>query len=109
MRACVASGSSTVIRDFQLSDIIPSAEELHSYYRYVGSMTTPGCEQAVAWTVFHKTLSISSQQVTERLDQVRNSWGEYLNLNEENFKLRAVNSSWLCLAFSDQPVRPVTF
>uniref|UniRef100_A0A3B5LN11 Carbonic anhydrase n=1 Tax=Xiphophorus couchianus TaxID=32473 RepID=A0A3B5LN11_9TELE len=38
-------------------NIIPAAAELHSYYRYVGSMTTPGCEQAVAWTVFHRIVS----------------------------------------------------
>uniref|UniRef100_A0A665TFH3 Carbonic anhydrase n=1 Tax=Echeneis naucrates TaxID=173247 RepID=A0A665TFH3_ECHNA len=45
------------IRDILLLfNIIPSAKELHGYYRYVGSMTTPGCEQAVAWTVFHRTL-----------------------------------------------------
>uniref|UniRef100_A0A3B3VF19 Carbonic anhydrase n=1 Tax=Poecilia latipinna TaxID=48699 RepID=A0A3B3VF19_9TELE len=44
-----------------LSYIIPAASELHSYYRYVGSMTTPGCEQAVAWTVFHRILSIIKQ------------------------------------------------
>uniref|UniRef100_A0A8C5HN00 Carbonic anhydrase n=1 Tax=Gouania willdenowi TaxID=441366 RepID=A0A8C5HN00_GOUWI len=37
--------------------------ELHNYYRYVGSITTPGCEQAVTWTLFHKTLAISSRQV----------------------------------------------
>lgn len=60
----LCSGSSTVIPNFRLSDIIPSAKELHSYYRYVGSMTTPGCEQAVAWTVFHRTLPISSRQVS---------------------------------------------
>uniref|UniRef100_A0A3Q3WRL6 Carbonic anhydrase n=1 Tax=Mola mola TaxID=94237 RepID=A0A3Q3WRL6_MOLML len=57
---------STTIPNFRLSDIIPSAQELHSYYRYVGSMTTPGCEQAVAWTVFLRTLSISSRQVSSR-------------------------------------------
>uniref|UniRef100_A0A8C9XC66 Carbonic anhydrase n=1 Tax=Sander lucioperca TaxID=283035 RepID=A0A8C9XC66_SANLU len=53
---------STVIPNFRLSDIVPSAKDLHRYYRYVGSMTTPGCEQAVAWTLFHRTLSISSRQ-----------------------------------------------
>ncbi|PWA22804.1 hypothetical protein CCH79_00002380, partial [Gambusia affinis] len=57
------NGSSTVISNFRLSNIIPAAAELHSYYRYVGSMTTPGCEQAVAWTVFHRMLSISSRQL----------------------------------------------
>lgn len=60
---CFCAGSSTVIPNFQLSDLVPSAKELRSFYRYVGSMTTPGCEQAVAWTLFHGTLPISSRQV----------------------------------------------
>uniref|UniRef100_A0A3Q3WDD5 Carbonic anhydrase n=1 Tax=Mola mola TaxID=94237 RepID=A0A3Q3WDD5_MOLML len=67
----LCSGSSTTIPNFRLSDIIPSAQELHSYYRYVGSMTTPGCEQAVAWTVFLRTLSISSRQLDAIVQQCR--------------------------------------
>uniref|UniRef100_A0A3Q3WZU8 Carbonic anhydrase n=1 Tax=Mola mola TaxID=94237 RepID=A0A3Q3WZU8_MOLML len=63
--------ASTTIPNFRLSDIIPSAQELHSYYRYVGSMTTPGCEQAVAWTVFLRTLSISSRQLDAIVQQCR--------------------------------------
>lgn len=63
----LCAGSSTVIPNFRLSDLVPSARDLHSYYRYVGSMTTPGCEQAVAWTVFHRTLSISSRQVRDHV------------------------------------------
>uniref|UniRef100_A0A3P8TG63 Carbonic anhydrase n=1 Tax=Amphiprion percula TaxID=161767 RepID=A0A3P8TG63_AMPPE len=65
------AGSRTVIPNFRLSNIIPAAKELHSYYRYVGSMTTPGCEQAVAWTVFHRTLSISSRQLDAVVKQCR--------------------------------------
>ncbi|CAG5872554.1 unnamed protein product [Menidia menidia] len=65
------NGSSTVIPDFRLADIIPAAKDLHSYYRYVGSMTTPGCEQAVAWTLFHRTLSISSRQLDAVVKQCR--------------------------------------
>ncbi|XP_041658006.1 carbonic anhydrase 4-like [Cheilinus undulatus] len=65
------NGSSTVIPNFRLSEIIPPAKELHSYYRYVGSMTTPGCEQAVAWTVFDRTLSISSRQLDAITQQCR--------------------------------------
>lgn len=56
-----------MIPNFRLCDLVPSARDLHSYYRYVGSMTTPGCEQAVAWTVFHRTLSISSRQVSDHI------------------------------------------
>uniref|UniRef100_A0A673MGV8 Carbonic anhydrase n=1 Tax=Sinocyclocheilus rhinocerous TaxID=307959 RepID=A0A673MGV8_9TELE len=50
------------IEDFKLADIIPQANKL-SYYRYLGSLTTPGCDQAVVWTVFQQTLPISKKQV----------------------------------------------
>uniref|UniRef100_A0A3P9IQB4 Carbonic anhydrase n=1 Tax=Oryzias latipes TaxID=8090 RepID=A0A3P9IQB4_ORYLA len=67
----LSPGSTTVIPNFRLSDIIPPASDLHHYYRYVGSMTTPGCEHAVAWTVFHRTLSISSRQLDAIVKQCR--------------------------------------
>ncbi|XP_017276774.1 carbonic anhydrase IV c [Kryptolebias marmoratus] len=63
------NGSNTVIPNFRLSDVIPAAEDLRSYYHYVGSMTTPGCEQAVDWTVFHRMLSISSRQLEAIVEQ----------------------------------------
>uniref|UniRef100_A0A8C5HMD6 Carbonic anhydrase n=1 Tax=Gouania willdenowi TaxID=441366 RepID=A0A8C5HMD6_GOUWI len=65
------NGSTTVIPNFRLSDVIPSSRELHNYYRYVGSITTPGCEQAVTWTLFHKTLAISSRQLDAIVKQCR--------------------------------------
>ncbi|XP_061817737.1 carbonic anhydrase IV c [Nerophis lumbriciformis] len=65
------NGTTAVIANFQLSDIIPSSKDLHAYYRYVGSMTTPGCEQAVAWTVFHKKLAVSSRQLDAIVQQCR--------------------------------------
>ncbi|XP_029030340.1 carbonic anhydrase IV c isoform X4 [Betta splendens] len=65
------NGSSTVISSFRLRDVVPPADSLHGYYRYVGSMTTPGCEQAVAWTVFHRKLSISSRQLDAIIRQCR--------------------------------------
>ncbi|XP_061596714.1 carbonic anhydrase IV c [Cololabis saira] len=65
------NGSTTVISNFRINDFIPASKDLHSYYRYVGSMTTPGCEQAVAWTLFHKTLAISSKQLDAVVKQCR--------------------------------------
>ncbi|XP_077403782.1 carbonic anhydrase IV c isoform X1 [Vanacampus margaritifer] len=65
------NGSTAVMSGFRLSDIIPPSEQLRGYYRYVGSMTTPGCEQAVAWTVFLKTLPISSRQLDAVVQQCR--------------------------------------
>ncbi|XP_077597227.1 carbonic anhydrase IV c [Stigmatopora nigra] len=65
------NGSTALISNFLLSDIIPPSQELRGYYRYVGSMTTPGCEQAVAWTVFHKRLPVSSRQLDAVVQQCR--------------------------------------
>ncbi|XP_056587985.1 carbonic anhydrase IV c [Triplophysa dalaica] len=62
-------GNTSAISGFRLADILLPASRL-SYYRYSGSMTTPGCDQIVVWTVFHQTLPISQKQlalVTEQL------------------------------------------
>lgn len=33
------------------------------FYRYVGSLTTPSCNEGVIWTVFTNKIPISKQQV----------------------------------------------
>ncbi|XP_048021774.1 carbonic anhydrase IV c [Megalobrama amblycephala] len=62
-------GNSSEIEDFRLTDIVPQADKL-SYYRYSGSLTTPGCDQAVVWTVFQKALPISKSQLTSMYKQL---------------------------------------
>lgn len=48
---------------FALASLLPSALRLLRYYRYSGSLTTPGCEPAVLWTVFENTVPIGHAQV----------------------------------------------
>lgn len=36
------------------------------YYRYNGSLTTPGCFESVVWSVFDKPRPISARQVSNR-------------------------------------------
>lgn len=48
---------------FPLASLLPSALGLLRYYRYSGSLTTPGCEPAVLWTVFENTIPIGHAQV----------------------------------------------
>ncbi|XP_031219180.1 carbonic anhydrase 15 isoform X1 [Mastomys coucha] len=50
---------------FALASLLPSALGLLRYYRYSGSLTTPGCEPAVLWTVFENTVPIGRAQVIQ--------------------------------------------
>ena len=40
------------IQDFNLKKILPDNPEKEDFYRYTGSLTTPGCNEVVTWTVF---------------------------------------------------------
>ena len=44
-----------------LRDLIPASRL--KFYRYAGSLTTPGCNEIVTWTVFDTPISISEKQV----------------------------------------------
>lgn len=37
--------------------------DISEYYRYSGSLTTPGCHESVTWTVFKTPIQISFSQV----------------------------------------------
>lgn len=44
-----------------LQELLPRNKA--NYFRYEGSLTTPGCGEAVIWTVFEESIPISIDQV----------------------------------------------
>ena len=46
---------------FKLRPILPT--NLTKYFRYPGSLTTPGCYESVTWIVFNDVVKISQSQV----------------------------------------------
>uniref|UniRef100_A0A8C0P7H9 Alpha-carbonic anhydrase domain-containing protein n=2 Tax=Canis lupus familiaris TaxID=9615 RepID=A0A8C0P7H9_CANLF len=50
---------------FPLASLLPGASGLSRYYRYSGSLTTPGCQPAVLWTLFADAVPIGRAQVAQ--------------------------------------------
>lgn len=58
------SGSNgTLATPFALSDLLP--DDVTTFYRYSGSLTTPTCNEVVTWTVFEDPITISNNQIEE--------------------------------------------
>lgn len=55
-------GDSKFVNAFSLQNLLPQSN-LRSFYRYNGSLTTPGCNEVVVWTVFTQPIYVSETQV----------------------------------------------
>ncbi|NIG62014.1 carbonic anhydrase 4 [Pontoporia blainvillei] len=54
----------TTLKDnISLFDLLPKEEKLRHYFRYLGSLTTPGCDEKVVWTVFQEPIQLHKDQI----------------------------------------------
>ncbi|EOB05170.1 Carbonic anhydrase 4, partial [Anas platyrhynchos] len=58
-------GKASQMDPLPLSSLIPPEDDLRTYYRYDGSLTTPDCHEGVIWTVFEKPIELSISQVSQ--------------------------------------------
>ncbi|KAM9816969.1 uncharacterized protein ACB057_002244 [Neosynchiropus ocellatus] len=57
------SGTEMNVTDgISINDLIGSVN-LTKFYRYMGSLTTPNCNEAVVWTVFHEPINVHKDLV----------------------------------------------
>ena len=47
----------------KLNSFLPTGSQLDTFYRYEGSLTTPGCNEVVIWTVFKNPIPITKSLV----------------------------------------------
>lgn len=57
------TNANTSLSSISLTQLIPAEQNLTSYYRYEGSLTTPGCTEAVIWTLFEHPIPLSMDQL----------------------------------------------
>ena len=53
----------TLSTKVSLKELLP--DNTSTFYRYFGSLTTPGCQEIVTWTVFDTPIVVSENQVDE--------------------------------------------
>ncbi|KAL2765357.1 carbonic anhydrase 4 preproprotein, partial [Daubentonia madagascariensis] len=54
---------STTMTEISLLDLLPKEEKLSHYFRYLGSLTTPTCDETVVWTVFKEPIQLHRDQI----------------------------------------------
>ena len=63
MTSVPADMNTTMKGGVSLFDLLPEEESLRHYFRYLGSLTTPTCDEKVVWTVFQKPIQLHRDQV----------------------------------------------
>uniref|UniRef100_A0A4W4GVT6 Carbonic anhydrase n=1 Tax=Electrophorus electricus TaxID=8005 RepID=A0A4W4GVT6_ELEEL len=54
--------SAIILGDFTLDSLLQGVNR-SKYYRYLGSLTTPSCNEAVVWTVFKDSIKVSQDLI----------------------------------------------
>lgn len=65
-----SSGTSVNMTPGLTLDALLEGVDRSKYYRYLGSLTTPVCNEAVVWTVFKDSIKVSKDLVSVVFENV---------------------------------------
>ncbi|XP_061607051.1 carbonic anhydrase 4a [Phyllopteryx taeniolatus] len=63
LRSIKPTNANASLPPTSLAQLIPPEHNLTTFYRYNGSLTTPGCTEAVVWTLFENPIPLSFEQL----------------------------------------------
>ncbi|XP_018427118.1 PREDICTED: carbonic anhydrase 4-like [Nanorana parkeri] len=99
-------GKSTTVSQVKLQELIPEAKDLKHFYRYDGSLTTPGCDESVTWTVFHKKITLGKSQLQAFYTKLNYSMNAVM---VENFRpIQKLNVRTVYTSVSNLEILPIT-
>ncbi|KAM4842937.1 carbonic anhydrase 4 [Thomomys bottae] len=82
----------TTMRESSLLDLLPKEEKLKHYFRYLGSLTTPNCDEAVIWTVFKEPIQLHKDQILAFSQKLFYDKDQKLNMSDNVRPLQRLGS-----------------
>ncbi|XP_003929124.1 carbonic anhydrase 4 isoform X2 [Saimiri boliviensis] len=74
--------TNTTMAESSLLDLLPKEEKLKHYFRYLGSLTTPTCDEKVVWTVFQEPIQLHREQILAFSQKLFYDQDQKLNMAE---------------------------
>lgn len=74
--------TNSTVSESRLQDMLPEKKKLSAYFRYQGSLTTPGCDETVIWTVFEEPIKIHKDQFLEFSKKLYYDQEQKLNMKD---------------------------
>ncbi|XP_048222124.1 carbonic anhydrase 4 isoform X2 [Perognathus longimembris pacificus] len=82
----------TTMRESSLLDMLPDQEKLKHYFRYLGSLTTPTCDETVIWTVFKEPIRLHKEQILAFSQKLFYDQGRKLKMSDNVRPLQRLGS-----------------
>jgi len=91
LHSIINYNESTTMAPFAVMDLFPVGK---SYYRYQGSLTTPGCSESVVWTVMAQQIYISQTAIDE-FRKIYDQYGELIESNDRPVQSINTRMMWI--------------
>ncbi|KAM9598131.1 carbonic anhydrase 4 [Trichechus inunguis] len=99
--------STTMKKNISLLDLLPKGEKLSHYFRYLGSLTTPGCDENVIWTVFKEPIQLHKDQVLAFSQKLYYDKEQKLKMTDNVRPLQPQNDRQVFKSQAPEPLLPL--